>query len=52
MTIEELYRRHGHLVFRRARWLLGSDDDARDVTQDVFLQMHTQASDSPDGARS
>ena len=42
MTIEELYRRHGHLVFRRARWLLGSDDDARDVTQDVFLQMHAQ----------
>lgn len=40
LTIDELYRRHGHVVFRRAQWLLGNDDDARDVTQEVFLQVH------------
>jgi RNA polymerase sigma-70 factor (ECF subfamily) len=44
MTIDELYRRHGHLVYRRARWLLGNDDDARDVTQDVFLKLHADGS--------
>ena len=41
MTIDEVYRQHGHVVFRRARWLLDNDDDARDVTQDVFLTIHT-----------
>jgi RNA polymerase sigma-70 factor (ECF subfamily) len=39
-ALEELYRRHGHAVFRRARRMLRSDDDARDVVQDVFLDIY------------
>ena len=31
-----LYRQHGPMVFRRARALLGSDDVAWDVVQEVF----------------
>jgi RNA polymerase sigma-70 factor (ECF subfamily) len=38
-ALERLYREHGHLVLRRARRLLRSDADARDVLQDVFLAM-------------
>jgi RNA polymerase sigma-70 factor (ECF subfamily) len=38
-SIEQLYREHGHAVFRRARRLLRNDDDARDVVQDVFLDL-------------
>jgi RNA polymerase sigma-70 factor (ECF subfamily) len=38
-NIEELYRDHAHAVFRRARRLLRNDDDARDVVQDVFLDI-------------
>jgi len=39
--VEELYRKHGHAVLRRARRLLGDPDDARDVMQDVFLEIYT-----------
>ena len=39
MNFDQLYRDHGHLVFRRARRLLRNDDDARDVVQDVFLDI-------------
>jgi RNA polymerase sigma-70 factor (ECF subfamily) len=38
-ALEKLYREHGHLVLRRARRLLRNDDDARDVLQDVFLEI-------------
>jgi RNA polymerase sigma factor (sigma-70 family) len=38
-ALEQLYREHGHLVLRRARRLLRTDDDARDVVQDVFVAM-------------
>jgi len=38
-AIEQLYREHGHLVLRRARRLLRNDEDARDVMQDVFLEI-------------
>lgn len=34
--LEELYRSHGHLVVRRARRLLGSEDEAHDVLHDIF----------------
>jgi len=37
--IEKLYREHGHQVLRRARRLLRNDEDARDVLQDVFLDI-------------
>lgn len=35
--IDELYRTHGHVVFRRARELLRSSADATDAVQDIFL---------------
>lgn len=38
-ALAELYRDHGHAVLRRARRLLKNDDDARDVLQDVFLEL-------------
>ena len=38
-ALEQLYRDHGHAVLRRARRLLRSEDDARDVVQDVFLEI-------------
>ena len=34
-----IYRRHAPVVFRRARHLLGSDADAHEVVQDVFLSL-------------
>ena len=34
-----LYRSHGHLVWRRARRILGSDDDATDAVQDIFARL-------------
>lgn len=37
--IDRVYREHGHAVLRRARRLLRSDEDARDVMQDVFLDI-------------
>jgi RNA polymerase sigma factor (sigma-70 family) len=37
--IDAIYRDHGHLVLRRARRLLRNDDDARDVMQDVFVEL-------------
>jgi RNA polymerase sigma-70 factor (ECF subfamily) len=38
-ALEQLYRDHGHAVFRRARRLLRDDQDARDVMHDVFLEI-------------
>lgn len=38
-SFEQLYRDHGHAVLRRARRMLKNDDDARDVVQDVFLDV-------------
>lgn len=35
-----LYRRHAPAVFRRARRLLGSDADAHEIVQDIFLSLH------------
>jgi RNA polymerase sigma-70 factor (ECF subfamily) len=37
--ITESYRSHAGHVFRRARRLLGSDADAHEVVQDVFLSL-------------
>jgi len=38
-AIESLYRAHGHHVQRRARRILGSEEDAREVLQDVFASL-------------
>lgn len=37
--VETVYREHGHSVLRRARRMLRSEEDARDVLQDVFLDI-------------
>jgi RNA polymerase sigma factor (sigma-70 family) len=41
-AIESLYLAHGHIVLRRARGLLGSEEDARDVVQEVFASLVDQ----------
>lgn len=38
-SLADIYRQHGPTVFRRARQLLGSDADAHEVVQDVFLSL-------------
>ena len=38
-VLEQLYRDHGHAVLRRAKRLLRDEDDARDIVQDVFLDI-------------
>lgn len=36
--LEPLYATHGYAVYRRCRYLLGSEDDAWDAVQEVFLR--------------
>jgi RNA polymerase sigma factor (sigma-70 family) len=38
-SIEELYRRHGAMVLRRARRILGNEEAARDAMQEVFVKV-------------
>jgi len=38
-ALDQLYRSHGHLVLRRAQRLLRNEADARDIVQDVFLEI-------------
>lgn len=38
-SISEVYQAHAGHVFRRARQLLGSDADADEIVQDVFLSL-------------
>jgi len=35
--VERLYREHGDLVLRRARRILGSEPDAQEVLQELFM---------------
>ncbi|MBI4816738.1 MAG: sigma-70 family RNA polymerase sigma factor [Deltaproteobacteria bacterium] len=37
--IEEAYRLHGHVVLRRARKILGDEDQAKEVLQEVFVSL-------------
>lgn len=37
--VEELFRRYGPLVLRRCRQLLKDEDEAMDVSQEVFVQL-------------
>lgn len=39
LDIEALYRQHGHVVLRRARQLMGDDEEAREVLHDVFTSL-------------
>ena len=36
---QELYKRYASLVFRRCKYILHSDDEAWDATQDVFMKL-------------
>ena len=38
-AVERIYRVHGHIVLRRARRLLGNEDDAREVLQELFASL-------------
>jgi RNA polymerase sigma factor (sigma-70 family) len=38
-SVESIYRAHGYVVLRRARRILGTEDDARDVLQEIFAAM-------------
>ncbi|HMI87513.1 MAG TPA: RNA polymerase sigma factor [Polyangiaceae bacterium] len=37
--IEDVYRKHGHSVLRRARQLLENEDDALETVQEVFVEL-------------
>jgi RNA polymerase sigma-70 factor (ECF subfamily) len=41
IDVEDYYRRHGPMVLRRCRSLLGDDPQAVDAMQDVFVQLLT-----------
>ena len=42
-SVETIYREHGHSVLRRARRILGTEDDARDVLQEIFASILDQS---------
>ena len=42
LDVADLYRKHGAMVFRRARSILGDDERARDVVQEVFFTLHRE----------
>lgn len=42
MDVDTLYRRYGPMVLRRCRQLLRDEDQALDVTQDVFVRLLTR----------
>ena len=37
--LERLYREHGHMVLRRAHRILGDEEEARDIVQELFTQL-------------
>ena len=39
LDIENLYRRHGSMVFRRCRQLLRDEGEAKDAMQDTFVKL-------------
>jgi RNA polymerase sigma-70 factor (ECF subfamily) len=39
LDLEMVYRAHGHVVLRRARQLMGDEQEALDVLQDVFTPL-------------
>lgn len=43
-SVAAAYERHGHHVLRRARMLLGSESDAGEILQEVFLDLLTNPS--------
>lgn len=47
VDVEALYRSHGHVVLRRARTLLGNEQEAQEALQEVFASLLR----SPDALR-
>lgn len=39
VDVEAMYRSYGHSVLRRARQILGSDEEAGEVLQEIFVQL-------------
>jgi RNA polymerase sigma-70 factor (ECF subfamily) len=39
LDVDQLYRRHGAMVLRRARAILGDEQAARDAMQEVFVRV-------------
>lgn len=39
LDLDALYRTWGHSVMRRARQILGNDDDAKEILQEVFVAL-------------
>ena len=37
VDVEDLYRRYGHSVLRRARQIMANDDDAGEILQEIFV---------------
>lgn len=44
-TLEQIIQEHGPRVYNLARRLLGNEEDARDVSQEVFLQVTRKLED-------
>lgn len=44
------YERYGPVVYRRARQLLGSDDEAKEAMQEVFLRVVASAAEFRNGS--
>lgn len=44
-SFTEIYRRYWAVLFRHARKMLGDDDDASDIIQDIFTLLWTKAVD-------
>ncbi|HEX6736821.1 MAG TPA: sigma-70 family RNA polymerase sigma factor [Vicinamibacteria bacterium] len=42
LDVEDLYQRYGPMVLRRCRRLLGDEDEALDVAQEVFVRLLQQ----------
>jgi RNA polymerase sigma factor (sigma-70 family) len=42
VPVKELYEKYGFLIYRTCRRILGSDDDAKDALQAVFLKLLEQ----------
>lgn len=44
-AVEEAYRTHGPMVLRRARQILGNEDESREVLHEIFLGLVADPSD-------
>jgi len=49
IDVADLYRKHGGMVFRRARAVVGDAELARDVVQEVFLDLHERQGSMREG---